>query len=278
MRNGRDGDNEPERGSGVLRSVAPDAPVGKHSIVEVLAGPTMVNRLPPAHRGLGDDVPHLGVGKQTLIERTFGHPAAVNALQSRATTALAGAAAGPGVMQRTAPAGVAPIQKASTGEPQGAKKGTNQYIAFRVTVGRPMTREQFEDAANLQVFGSATVPGRWHNVKDTYTPADSPVEVLFEASLVHRLRGAANAANGIDTDATGKVAGADERAKDFQAQPASGEKARCSPRSTAGTTPRAASRRMRGSSRASRGRRTCGARFATRCCSSTTTSRTCLTG
>lgn len=38
------------------------------------------------------------------------------------------------------------------------------------------------------------------------------------------MRGAANAAKGIDTDATGKVAGADARAKDFLAQPASDEK------------------------------------------------------
>ncbi|HEU4726549.1 MAG TPA: hypothetical protein VFT22_01615 [Kofleriaceae bacterium] len=89
-----------------------------------------------------------------------------------------------------------------------------------------MTREEFEATANLQVFSSAAIASRWHNVKDACTPADSPVEVLFEASLVHRMRGAASAAKGIDTDATGKVAGADARAKDFQARPASDEKYR----------------------------------------------------
>ena len=126
-------------------------------------------------------------------------------------------------MDSSAPA-AAPIQRAPTGQPQNATKGKKQFIPFRITVGKPMTREEFEAAANLQVFGTTAIPSQWHNVKDAYTPADSPVEVLFEASLVHRMRGAANAAKGIDTDATGKVAGADARAQDFQAQPASDEK------------------------------------------------------
>jgi hypothetical protein len=88
-----------------------------------------------------------------------------------------------------------------------------------------MTRAQFEAAANLQVFGSATVAGQWQNVKDSYTPDQSPVEVLFEASIVHRMRGAANAAKGIDTDANGRVAGAEAREKAFENQPASNERA-----------------------------------------------------
>ena len=115
--------------------------------------------------------------------------------------------------------GAAPIQKAPD-----AKQQKKEYIPFQITVGKPMTREEFETAANLQVFGSATVASQWHNVKDAYTQADSPVEVLFEVSLVRRMRGTANAAKGIDTDASGKVAGADGRAKDFQAQAASDEK------------------------------------------------------
>jgi hypothetical protein len=126
-------------------------------------------------------------------------------------------------MDTSAPA-TAPIQRAPTGQPQKATKGKKEFIPFRITVGKPMTREEFEAAANLQVFSTTAIPSQWHNVKDAYTPADSPVEVLFEASLVHRIRGAANAAKGIDTDTTGKVAGADARAQDFQAQPASDEK------------------------------------------------------
>jgi Domain of unknown function (DUF4157) len=118
----------------------------------------------------------------------------------------------------------APIQKAPTGQPQKAAKSKKEFIPFQITIGKPMTREEFEATANLQVFGTTAVSSQWHNVKDAYTPADSPIEVLFEASLVRRMRGAANAAKGIDTDVTGKVAGADARAKDFQAQPASDEK------------------------------------------------------
>lgn len=123
-----------------------------------------------------------------------------------------------------AAASMAPIQKAPAGQPPRGSKGKKEFIPFRITVGKPMTREEFEAAANLQVFGTAAIRSQWHNVKDTYTPADSPVEVLFEASLVRRMRGAASATKGIDTDATGKVAGADARAKEFQAQPASDEK------------------------------------------------------
>jgi hypothetical protein len=117
-------------------------------------------------------------------------------------------------------AATAPIQRAPAGKPR-----KRDYIPFKITVSRPMSREEFEAAAKLQVFGSAAVAGVWQNIKDSYTPADSPVLVLFEASIVHRVRGAANAAKGIDTDAAGKVAGADDRAKDFRAQPASDAKA-----------------------------------------------------
>jgi hypothetical protein len=116
-------------------------------------------------------------------------------------------------------AGAAPIQMA----PGRPKK--KEFIPFKITVAKPMTQEQFEAAANLQVFGAATVAGQWQNVKDSYTPDQSPVEVLFEASLVQRMRGAANAAKGIDTDASGKVAGAEARKKAFENQPASNERA-----------------------------------------------------
>jgi hypothetical protein len=115
-------------------------------------------------------------------------------------------------------AGTALIQRAPDGK---EKKG---YIPFQITVTQNMTGEEFKAAANLQVFGSATVPSEWHNVKASYTPAESPVTVDVEASLVHRMRAAANKAKGIETDPTGKVAGADARAKAFQAQPPTDEK------------------------------------------------------
>lgn len=126
---------------------------------------------------------------------------------------------GPGAADAPHIAGAAPIQMA----PGRPKK--KEFIPFKITVAKPMTREQFEAAANLQVFGAATVAGQWQNVKDSYTPDQSPVEVLFEASLVQRMRGAANAAGGIDTEASGKVAGAEAREKAFENQPASNERA-----------------------------------------------------
>lgn len=116
-------------------------------------------------------------------------------------------------------AGLPPIQAAPD-----AKPAKHSYISFSVPITKPMTGEEFKVAANLQVFGSASAPGEWQHVKASYTPDHSPVEVQVATALVHRVRGAANAAKGIDTDATGKVAGADARAKDFQAQPASDEK------------------------------------------------------
>jgi hypothetical protein len=36
--------------------------------------------------------------------------------------------------------------------------------------------QEFEAAANLQVFGSATVPGQWNNVKDSYTSSPEATE------------------------------------------------------------------------------------------------------
>lgn len=104
----------------------------------------------------------------------------------------------------------------------GPKK--RQYIPFKIVVSHDMPDEEFKAAANLQVFGVAQVRSEWKNVKSAYTTADSPVEIGVEVSLLRLVRGAINAQSGIDTDATGKVAGADARAKDFLAQPDSDEK------------------------------------------------------
>ena len=159
---------------------------------------------PPVAGGGTPLPPDVRVGPQPRVEELAG-PEAADVLDDSA-------------------ASTAPIQKAPTSQPRTGAKGKKAFIPFRIPVGKPMTREQFEAAANLQAFGTAAVPSQWHNVKDAYTPADSPVEILIEAALVHRMRGAANAARGIDTDASGDVAGADARTKDFQAQPASDEK------------------------------------------------------
>jgi hypothetical protein len=112
----------------------------------------------------------------------------------------------------------APIQRQ-----RDEHKPQKQHIPYRIPITRPMTGEEFKVAAHLQVFG-AVIASDWHNVKDAYTPADSPVEILVDAELFHRGRGLANAARGIETDATGAVIGGDERARDFQRAPASDEK------------------------------------------------------
>lgn len=119
----------------------------------------------------------------------------------------------------------APAQPASTQLPTPKrnvqKKG---YIPFEVSIPVPMTGEEFKAAAGLQAFGSATAPIEWHNIKASYTPDRSPVTVMFEASLVLQLRGEVNAARGIETEASGAVAGAQARAQSFQSRPASDEK------------------------------------------------------
>jgi len=113
-----------------------------------------------------------------------------------------------------------PIQrhKAGDGEP------TKQRIPYKIQITKPMTGEEFKIAAHVQVFG-AVIASDWRNLKAAYTAADSPVEILVDVELFHRGRGVANAARGIDTEATGAVAGADARAKDFQQAPGSDEKA-----------------------------------------------------
>jgi hypothetical protein len=110
-----------------------------------------------------------------------------------------------------------PIQRHPT-----AKR--REYVPFKIIVARDMTGEELKATANLQVFGAASVSAEWRGVKAAYTPADSPVEINVEVSLLRRVRGAANARKGVDTDKHGKVSGADARAKDFLAQPASDEK------------------------------------------------------
>jgi hypothetical protein len=104
------------------------------------------------------------------------------------------------------------------------KAKQREYVSFKIVVARNMTGEELKAVAALQVFGGPPAGSEWKYVKDAYTPADSPVELRVELSLLRRVRGAANASKGIDTDESGKVSGADARAQDFQAQPASDEK------------------------------------------------------
>lgn len=121
----------------------------------------------------------------------------------------------------------AETESTSTPTPQRPHRPSpkRDYIPFTVPIPRAMTGEEFKAAACLQAFGSATAPIAWHNINDSYSPDKSPVTVMFEASLVRLVRGDVNAARGIETDTGGAVAGAADRAKGFQSQPASDEKA-----------------------------------------------------
>jgi len=152
----------------------------------------------------------------------FAKPATAGAIQTKA--------AAPQIPE--ASAGAQPLTSEVTADREPAAPIQRQHdehkpkaprIPYRIQVTRPMTAEEFKVAAHLQVFG-AVIASDWNNLKDAYTPADSPVEILVDVELFHRGRGLANAARGIDTDVTGSVAGGEERAKDFQRAPASDEK------------------------------------------------------
>jgi hypothetical protein len=148
-------------------------------------------------------------------------PATAGAIQAKAAapTPEASAGAKPRTSNVTADRDIAaPIQRQ-----HDEHKPKKQHIPYRIQITRQMTAEEFKVAAHLQVFG-AVIASDWHNLKDAYAPADSPVEILVDVELFHRGRGLANAARGIETDATGAVVGGEERARDFQSAPASDEK------------------------------------------------------
>ena len=115
-------------------------------------------------------------------------------------------------------AGGPPIQRAPKAKPK------RDFVPIKVPIARTMTRDEFKEAATRQIFGGVVVPAEWHLAKHVYAKEDSPIDLQVEVSLLIKIRGAANAAKGVDTDATGSVAGAEARAKDFQAQPRSDEK------------------------------------------------------
>lgn len=135
------------------------------------------------------------------IQQTRGTPRQTH-------SAAAGGRESAGTVQRQKAPGNQPVHKPD-------------FIPIAIVVVHDMSGEEFEKAANLQVFGVEQVPSTWNNIKKTYTKQESPVTVLFESTLWHRLRGKANAARGIESDSTGQVAGSGGRAKAFQASPAS---------------------------------------------------------
>jgi hypothetical protein len=177
--------------------------------------------------GLGSEVPLI----LDLQASSNESPEAAPARSTEAAPARSSEAA-PASSSATAPASssaAAPAETESSStppqQPPPRRSAKRNYIPFTVPIPGPMTGEEFKAAACLQAFGSATAPIAWHNIKDSYSPDTSPVTVMFEASLVRLVRGDVNAARGIETDAGGAVAGAADRAKGFQSQLASDEKA-----------------------------------------------------
>src|SRR2546427_9348114 len=87
-----------------------------------------------------------------------------------------------------------------------------------------MTQEEFRVAAMRQIFGGVLKTAEWRNSKDSYVPENSPYTVLVDAQFLKQQRGQASRDRGISVEEGGGVAGAEERAKTFQAGAESDEK------------------------------------------------------
>ncbi len=120
----------------------------------------------------------------------------------------------------------APIQ-ANALQPIQRQEGGRQskvYVPYRIPITRPMTGEEFKVAAARQVFGAVIEATTWKNIKDSYSPENSPVTLHVEVGLLNRYRGQVNQARGFEMDPGGGISGAGERARSFQSAPASDEK------------------------------------------------------
>ncbi len=114
-----------------------------------------------------------------------------------------------------------PIQRASK---KGTKKRKPLQVRFQIRVDRPMTGDEFKVEAMRQVIGDTLVGGAWENIKDSYTPDDSPVSLKVDVAIVKQARGAVNEARGIEVGADGTIAGSRDRAEAFDDMPGSGPK------------------------------------------------------
>ncbi len=205
-----DSSSKPAKGEhGQRREAAPTstAPgIGKSSLVQlsVNSSGALVQAKPGSSTLPAQLVPVQRRAQSNATAPPGGQPQ-VDELNGRFAEAGSAIASGP------------PIQR----HPEAKQR---EYVPFKVIVTRDMTGEEFKTAAALQVFGGALASSEWKNVKDAYTPTDSPVELRVEISLLRRVRGVANRSKGIDTDANGEVSGADARAQAFQTQPTSDEK------------------------------------------------------
>jgi hypothetical protein len=123
------------------------------------------------------------------------------------------------------------VQTKATAAPIQAKRkqrrnrGRKQrHIRFRIAVTRVMTADEYKAAAMRQVFGAAVSGIEWSELHETYTPDESPYILKVEIGLLKSYRAHVNSARGMETDATGEIAGAAARAAKFKRTPSSGDK------------------------------------------------------
>ena len=126
---------------------------------------------------------------------------------------------GPTELDETPDADVGPAPAGQVVQLGGKAKA--RYVAFSITVSQTMTAAEFTALADQQIHGGPVTGATWSGVKDTYTPADSPVVVNVDVGLLRRDRDLASKQRGIDVDAGGGVAGAKARAARFRGLPPS---------------------------------------------------------
>jgi hypothetical protein len=118
-----------------------------------------------------------------------------------------------------------PIQARAASRPIQRKKTKNDTsVPYKIPVETEMNPEQFRAAAMRQVFGGVVKNIEWHNSKATYIPKNSPYTLLVSTALLKQARREASKERGITVGDGGGVAGAEERAKTFQAGAVSDQK------------------------------------------------------
>ena len=114
--------------------------------------------------------------------------------------------------------GLNPIQR----QPGGKRK--RSYVPYQIQVTQPLTTDEFKVVAMRQVFGGVIENLEWNNLKESYVPAQSPYTLYVEVGLIRTRRGEVSKAKGFDVDSSGRVSGAEGRAKQFQSAPSSDTK------------------------------------------------------
>lgn len=97
-------------------------------------------------------------------------------------------------------------------------------VPYQIQIEREVNREEFQQIADQQIYGTVPGPGEWHNVKERYVPSDSPIQVQVDIRLIKRARKGQAQGLGHDVDIEGNIAGATERADEFLSMATGGEK------------------------------------------------------